>query len=270
MEYIWGMKQILSFLKYLKNRIQQKGWLGNYKSWHEAASVATGYDSPLIFDKIVASALTVKAGKAAFERDGVLFEKVEYDFPLLSSLFFAMASTGNRSIIDFGGGLASSYFQHKTLLDGIDSLKWTVVEQEQLVQAGVRDFQDDRLDFYSHIADAFEQRNYACVMLNCVIQYLEEPYELLREIKQHRPPFILIHATPFWHQEEDRICVQYVPSSIYTASYPCRMLSKATFLAEMSDAYELVLEIPNRFTILVDYTQLAYTGFLFKMKENVK
>ena len=62
------------------------GWTGNYKKWEDAEKKCSGYDSDIIINKVRDSLLKVKNGEAVFERDSVLFDKVQYSFPLLSAL----------------------------------------------------------------------------------------------------------------------------------------------------------------------------------------
>ena len=40
--------------------------------------MSSGYDSQLILDKVLTSTLKVKNGEAAYERDSVLFDEIQY------------------------------------------------------------------------------------------------------------------------------------------------------------------------------------------------
>ena len=61
-------------------------WSGNYANWEEADSFATGYDDHSILEKCKTALLKVKNGEAAYERDSVLFDKMQYNWALLALL----------------------------------------------------------------------------------------------------------------------------------------------------------------------------------------
>ena len=70
-----------------------------------------------ILDKVLAATLKVKQGQAVFERDSVLFDEIEYSWPLLAGLMWAAASNGGKlNVLDFGGALGSSYYQNRKFL----------------------------------------------------------------------------------------------------------------------------------------------------------
>ena len=105
------------------------GWHGNYFSWNEAKQKCSGYESQIILDKVKQSSLKVKEGLAAYERDSVIYSKVQYSFPLLSGLMWIAArNNGKLNVLDYGGSLGSSYFQNKRFLDSISGIHWCIVE----------------------------------------------------------------------------------------------------------------------------------------------
>jgi putative methyltransferase (TIGR04325 family) len=94
------------------------GWYGNFKSWQEAKEASTGYDAENILHQVKTSLLKVKNGDAVYERDSVLFDKIEYSWELLAALMWIAAQNkGELHLIDFGGSLGSSYYQNKSFLD---------------------------------------------------------------------------------------------------------------------------------------------------------
>ena len=103
---------------------------GDFATWEDARAHCTGYDNDEILAKVLAASLKVKAGEAAFERDSVLFDEIEYVWPVLTGLMWAAArSGGSLNVLDFGGALGSSYFQSKNFLQSLPDLRWNVVEQ---------------------------------------------------------------------------------------------------------------------------------------------
>ena len=118
------------------------GFSGNFSSWNEAAAMATGYQAAPILDKVKTAVLKVKRGEAVYERDSVLFNEVEYSWPLLATLnWIAAQNNGGLKVVDFGGSLGSSYFQNRKFLEPLD-IKWNVIEQENFVKAGRDEIQD--------------------------------------------------------------------------------------------------------------------------------
>jgi putative methyltransferase (TIGR04325 family) len=93
---------------------------GDYASWAEAANLAMGYDQKDILEKVLSATLAVKTGKAVAQRDGVILEKIPYNFPLIATLLSAALDNGNRlNVLDYGGSLGSSYFDSRDFIKPI-------------------------------------------------------------------------------------------------------------------------------------------------------
>ncbi len=237
------------------------GWRGNYDNWNIAKTKCSGYDSPIILEKVKESALKVKNRQVAFERDSVIFSEVQYSFPLLSGLLWIAArNNGKLNVLDYGGSLGSSYFQNKRFLDTLSDVHWCIVEQPNFVQAGLEDFSSDRIHFYYTIAECLKSNKIDVVLFSSVLQYLENPYELLEDIKSGTFDYVIIDRTPFI-KGEDRITVQKVSPKIYKAKYPCWFFNKSKFLNFMSPSYELILEFDAQ-----DKANITseFKGFLLK------
>ena len=97
------LMNIYSLIRYLSYRTYKYGWFGNYSSWQDAKKDSVGYDSDLILEKVKNSLLKVKNGEAIYERDSILFDKMEYSWPLLAALLWiANKNMAKLNIIDFG------------------------------------------------------------------------------------------------------------------------------------------------------------------------
>jgi hypothetical protein len=82
--------------------IQPHEWFtGNYPTWEDAMKDCTGYDAPNILEKVKTSLLKVKNGEAVYERDSVLFDHIQYSFPLLVSLLYVATSSKNKRKIHY-------------------------------------------------------------------------------------------------------------------------------------------------------------------------
>ena len=228
---------LLDILRKIKSN--KYGWHGDYKSWQEAKEASTGYDSEDILQKVKASLLKVKNGEAMYERDSVLFDKIQYSWPLLAGLMYASAKAkGTLHVIDFGGSLGSTYFQNKKFLDGLKEVSWSIIEQKRFVEIGKEEFEDERLKFYDDMKSCFTIQRTTILVLSSVLQYIEKPYVLLEELLKFDFEFIVIDSTPFAHQE--RLTVQKVPPSIYEASYPCWFFEEEQFLSALLHRYHVL------------------------------
>lgn len=102
------------FLDIFKRKISKYGFFGNFSTRKDAVNASTGYNSDEIIKKVKESLLKVKSGEAIYERDSVLFDKINYSWPLLAGLLWIASQKADRlNLIDFGGSLGSSYFQNR-------------------------------------------------------------------------------------------------------------------------------------------------------------
>jgi putative methyltransferase (TIGR04325 family) len=134
--------------------------ISSYPTWDKTRLHCTGYDSDSIIQKVKDAALQVKAGKAAFERDSILFYDSTYPLPLLAGLLrVALANEGKLRVLDFGGSLGSTYYWIKPLLSGIKELRWNIIEQKKFVDIGKEMFENNELVFYYSIDECLKIEN---------------------------------------------------------------------------------------------------------------
>lgn len=206
------------------------GFEGDFDTWEEANSRCTGYDAEEILVKVLASTLKVKHGEAAAERDSVLFDQIEYAWPVLAGLMWAAARSGGRlNVLDFGGALGSSYFQNRKFLQTLPDVRWNVVEQPHYVDAGRKHIQDTQLQFYKTVEECLSENQPNVILLSSVLQYLESPADLISELNKIGAVCLVVDRTPFILQEKDKLVVQKVPATIYSASYPMWIFSLSEF-----------------------------------------
>lgn len=254
---------IKAFSKFRKN---QSAFSGEYFAWEEAKSNSVGYDSDKILEKVLESSRKVLKGEVAYERDTVCFTQKSYRWPLVSCLLFiANRSKHQLNIIDFGGALGSLYFQHRDFLASIHKLNWSVVEQPEFVKVGKKEFQNNELNFNFTLSEAETKHNSNVVLLSSVLQYLEDPQALLKQIADLRFKYVLIDRTPFIESDTDKLTIQSVPQNIYPASYPAWLFSRVKFELLMNELeYQLVFEFDCEDNI----GTAIFKGFLFEKVEN--
>ena len=218
---------------------------GDYPSWQSAMDVTGGYDAPAILMQVRKAISRVVSGEAVFERDSVCFDHEEYRWPTLACLLRVATENGGRlRVLDFGGSLGSFYFQHRKHFSALKQVRWSVVEQSHYVDCGRKDFQNDVLRFYATIEECMADGPVDVILCSSVLQYLENPYEILSNLVRVGVQYILIDRTPFIVGDNDRLTVQHVPPSIYPASYPAWFFSEQRFLNEVK---RLGLRVEDRF-----------------------
>ena len=86
---------------------------GSYSTWQEADALCNGYDNMDILEKVLSAILKVKNCESVYERDSVIFDQIEYSWPVLTGLMWAAAqNSGCLKVLDFGGSLGSSNLEN--------------------------------------------------------------------------------------------------------------------------------------------------------------
>lgn len=264
------MESIIQTAKTLYNRAKYRryGWHGDYANWEDARRSCTGYDAAAVLAKVKQATLKVKSGEAVYERDGMIFDHIEYSWPLLANLLrVAAKKAGDLSVIDFGGSLGSSWFQNRYYLDSLRSVKWSVVEQPHYVVAGNREIADNRLQFFNSLQEVSDKRGIADVLLlSCCLPYLEAPYALLEQAAAMKIPYIIVDNTYFNPGRGNRLTVQKVPPVYYDASYPAWFLDYQQVLLTLSVHYDMFAAHTNDQILYLDGKLVRYRGFTMKLK----
>jgi putative methyltransferase (TIGR04325 family) len=233
---------LLRFYGVLRNkRIKYKG---SYISWAEAEKYASGYESDAIFQRVRTSSLKVKHREALFERDSVCFYKKDYRWPALACLLAVATERGGQlNVLDFGGALGSFYFQHKSFFARVvKKLRWSVIEQAHFVECGRNEFESNELKFYSDIKTCIQNESVDIVFISSVLQYIDNPRDILNQLSNINADYILIDRTPFIESDKDALSIQVVPEAIYKASYPAWFFSNTSFIKLISEIGYQVIE----------------------------
>jgi putative methyltransferase (TIGR04325 family) len=247
--------------------LSQYGWFGNYATWGDAMNDCTGYESDIIIDKVKNSLKKVKNGKAVYERDSVIFNEIEYSFPLLAGLMWIAAQNhGELTVLDYGGSLGSTYYQNRLFLKDLNSVKWSIVEQAKFVDIGKADFEDECLKFYYSIDDCFKVNYPNVLILSGILQYLEKPYDTIKELISREIQYIIIDRNSFIKGILERITVQIVTPEIYKASYPAWFFNEDKFLNSFTEKYDLIQSFDSldKYNIPETYSR----GFLFRLNNS--
>ncbi len=233
---------------------------GNYSNWPEAREASAGYDHTAVLARVVAATRQVKAGQACWERDGWVFDTPEVNQPLLSALRgIAQENNGVLEIIDFGGSLGSTWWQHRAELETLAAVHWKVVEQSHYVAAGA-EFADRSISFYGSINEALSGGRPSVMLFSSVLSYLENPWSVLKVAACCGIPHIIIDRTPLV-AGRTRLTVQRTPPALGGGSYPCWLFRREELLAKLNDTYVLVSEWPAIDDLAAD---VQHRGFHFQ------
>jgi len=216
-----------------------------FRTWEEASKkIDASYADHAILEVVRGAAARVRSGEFPYERDGVLFKQVEINWHLISLIYIHLAEvkSDRLNVLDFGGGLGTTYYQfinsfpHKNL-----KINWVVVEQENFVKVGQAEFTSLELFFAEAVQSCKFEGKFVALALG-VLQYLEDPYKYLSEILEMGPEYFLFDATPFSNTGQESFSLQIVPSSIYHASYVARVFDWNNFRGAIEKNYELIVE----------------------------
>jgi putative methyltransferase (TIGR04325 family) len=220
-------------------------WAGEFDSWNEALLLCNSYNADIIVEKCRSSLLKIKSGLAKYERDSVLFDEVQYSWPLLAGLQnAALQNNGKLSVLDFGGSLGSTYYQNKNFLKECKHLEWCIIEQPKFVKYGKQDFEDNELKFYATIEECLLSNKPDVLILSSVLQYIGDPFELIRKIIKLNIPNIIVDRTAFVVNEKDILTIQNVPKEIYEASYPAWFFNREKLLKSF-EGYLTITSFPS-------------------------
>jgi len=227
------------------NRVSGRSpyFVGGWDGWPAAAAASWGYDDDEILRRVRAATREVIAGRAAFERDSVLFAHWVPPFQILAPLLrHAMRHEGRLEVVDFGGALGSTYRQCKHFLPDLAALRWHVIEQTGFASAGRSEFSTDELHFHASLETLPPALAPRLLLASSVLQYLPAPATHLVAWQNLGIDTLVIDRTPTWHGKVDIACVQHVPRSIYLASYPCWVLSRAGLEQAMQAGWRLICD----------------------------
>lgn len=214
---------------------------GDYSAWSRAASDAGGYDSDEILAKLVDATEQVVAGKAAYERDSVLFGTPRPPFAVLTGLLRARRADGSLTVLDVGGALGGIYRQCRALLGPV---RWMVLEQPKFADLGRERFQTDELTFHGDLQDLLASAAPDVVLCSSVLQYIEHARDLLLGTLAPSVRSIVIDRTPMALADDGTIVVQRVSPRIYNASYAMRIFPRDAFQEWLGDGWTRAADFP--------------------------
>lgn len=252
----------------------ENGWFDTTLSWDEIVTKYGSYSTDEIIQACSNSLLKVKNNEYPYERDSVLFDKIEYSWALVSFLMMIASENNSKlNLIDFGGSLGSSYFQNRKIFQFFSEVKWAVVEQKKFVEYGNKFFSDKSLNFFENIGEAINENNAKAIVLSSVIQYIEDFEALINQIINYNFKWIFIDRVGFSSQENlQRLSIQKVPKQIYEAIYPCWFFNYQKFIELFGKNYEVFGEFESycdKNIIINKNEKVDYRGLIFRRIDDI-
>ncbi len=243
-------------------------WQGDFETWEAANDQATGYAQDEILQRVAIATEQVVSGTAAYERDSVVFDSIEYSWPVLAGLLRVAAKNGELEVLDFGGSLGSSYRQNQNFLKDLRH-HWHVVEQEHFVNLGRNRFQTRTLKFHYSIPECLKTEKINAFFSSSTLQYLENPMKFLIELRRYQIPTLILDRVSIIESERNRLTLQTVPNAIYPATYPCWFFSEERLLEVITEKYRLVERFESfvgNETWIGGETRASDWGYIFELK----
>ena len=221
------------------------------ESWDEAVARSAGYDAPQVLARVRAAALKVRNGEAVYECDGLAHDVLRLRWALNAALLRAFVSRARDRavpfhVLDFGGSLASVYFQNRPMLACIPALLWSVVELPAVVACGNAEFADSRLHFYTSMAEAAARAPVDVALFSGSLEYIGAPYALIDEAASFAPSHIVLDTLHLSESGRDEFRLQTVTEPYYPATLAVRFFAPEKLKAHLSRlGYNLIATLPT-------------------------
>tara|TARA_B100000767_G_scaffold268136_2_gene287927 strand:+ start:3388 stop:5091 length:1704 start_codon:yes stop_codon:yes gene_type:complete len=234
----------LSLKKKIKQLINKKDesflFSGPYRNWNAALKKSNAYHDKITLKKLLKSAKLVKNKKFAYERDTVLFSTPFFNWRLLLIILKNSSKFNQKlNLIDIGGSLGSSYYQHLPFFHLFKSINWNIVEQDKIVKLGNKYFKDGNLKFNKDLEKTIQKNKPNIILINNCIQYVKDFTKIFEVLKKYKNLTIILDQTLFHNGSKDLILVQHTPKRIYNANYPVHIISKPNFLKNVLSHFRI-------------------------------
>ena len=241
---------------------------GRYSTWQAALRESTGFDAPVIAQRVAEATATVLAGKAACERDSVTFEEMQWRWPMLAGM--ARQAARDRSalrVLDFGGALGGAFLTVRKFLGADVHLRWSVVEQPTFVQRAASLQFPPGIAFFDSIESAVSSCKPNLVIASGVLQCLAEPFDVLARLVQIGAGTLIVDRMPCSTEDRDIITVEHVAPSIYPAKFPTWLLVRDRIPAAVSHAYRELATFDAGDRLMFEGNVVEHRGWIFERSD---
>ena len=124
--------------------------------------------------------------------------------------------------------------------------------------------QDKYLRFFETINDCVQDIKPNAILLSSVLQYLRDPGKIIDTLIKIGSDVILIDRTIVNSNSVNNIYIQHVPSTIYSASYPCYSLSESWLLNRFGKTYDMAEDFTSLDFPALRNINSEFKGYIFK------
>ncbi len=170
-----------------------KIWDGVFGSFAEADADKATFDGDVWLDKVRATAREAIAASKGETEIPSIAETANYALPFVA----ATAAHRDRTlrILDFGGGLAASYFPLVAMLPSDQPLEYVIVENDGVCQEGDKLLATDRrISFRTDLPEPGTR--YDIVHCGSSLHYVEDWRQMLRQLVAYQPAYLLFADLP--------------------------------------------------------------------------
>jgi len=251
--------------------LSRNKYKSSYRDWAKAeAACKDGYQDTELFNKILYANLAVKNKEYPYERDSVLFDKIEYSYQLNAHIMSIYLAKGKKiSILDFGGSFGTVYRQYASMAGFSTINNWFVIEQAKFCEFGKGYFEDDVLEFYSSDDISFSDLSYDVAVFSAVLEFVERPYEYIDQVANNAScDYMIFDRSLFSDVDRDKLCQLVSSPKTTIARYPCWIFSESKFKDFMAKDWRLVDEWDTLDGTIFSGLQMGiYKGQVWKRKE---
>jgi putative methyltransferase (TIGR04325 family) len=202
----------------------------------------------------------------AYERDGILFDKVEYSWEVLSGIMWVAAQNKSSiNVMDIGGSLGTTFFQNKAFFKNINLVSWNIIEQPNYVRAGKSNIEDEVIKFYSTVEDCLQNSSPNIVLISSSLQYMHNADIILNTLINIETEVIIFDRTIIQDSNINKIFVQYAPKSI-GGSYPCYSISESWLFNKLNKNFKLLVDFESLPFPELEAINSKFKGYIFIKK----
>jgi putative methyltransferase (TIGR04325 family) len=258
-------KIIRSFIPPIINDyIASKKWSfeGNYESFDEALQKCRGYSDK---DTVIEIKKKFIEGRKSRSTQEVFLDP--YDQQLLSAFFIVTRLLDKKElkVLDLGGGFGGHYYQVREAVGSKINLKWDIVETSTLVAEALKLNIDNDLYFHDDIAH-LSGNKYDIILTSGTLQYLPDPAEMFNKMKNISHTYMIINRFPLINEDADRLTIQHVPKSYYSASFPSWFFAEDKWITLIESAYDLSFRWMCMSEVYLGMQKIPFQGLLLKKK----
>jgi len=170
-------------------------WEGIYDSFDQCPGHGQGYES----DRWVRQETErIHSLLQAIKNDGAIPSVVSYRMnllPLLAATTAVNSKKNKVTILDFGGGLGSTYISVTAACANSQIVDYHIVESKSICRAGKECFKGNtHIHFYDHLPEKIQDVDIVCLCSS--IQYIKDWQGLLKGVAEYDPQYVLLADVP--------------------------------------------------------------------------